>query len=278
VSAPATLPDGYVRLDRGRFSLIAEEGILAHLVAAGLDGARAWDDAVARAGATAAGRGSVGKIRLAGADRIVKRLRRGGLLRALWRDRHLGSRRLLDNLVVPVAARARGVPTPAVRALALAAGPPGLWRGWVALDAVEGEDLLASARRDPGGMPGRLERVLPVVRAAHDAGLRHPDLNLSNLLVAADGTVHLLDLDGASLAGRPLSSRRRMAELLRLERSWHRHAATSAPAGVDPGELLLAAYARGDDALRRRLERLRGAGRAWLALRGVSWPRRGERP
>jgi tRNA A-37 threonylcarbamoyl transferase component Bud32 len=74
-------------------------------------------------------------------------------------------------------------------------------------------ERLRGARRERRALARRLGETLG---ALHRAGLDHPDLKHSNLLVEADGGVALLDLD-ALRALRPLAWRRRVLALGELE-------------------------------------------------------------
>ncbi len=76
--------------------------------------------------------------------------------------------------------------------------PDGTW--YLALEYVEGEDLLTHAGRLPLGERLRLFRdVLEAVAYAHERGVVHRDLKPSNILVAADGRPRLLDFGVAKL-------------------------------------------------------------------------------
>ncbi|MDN3525034.1 3-deoxy-D-manno-octulosonic acid kinase [Halomonas sabkhae] len=65
-----------------------------------------------------------------------------------------------------------------------------------------------------------LQRVGRTIRRFHAAGLDHVDLNARNLLVDAEASVWLIDLDRCRLR-RP--GRWQQANLTRLERSLHKH-------------------------------------------------------
>ncbi len=118
----------------------------------------------------------------------IKRFKYPGFLqqvRRLLADRARREFRILREL------RGRGLPVP----------EPAAWAG-------DGRTTFLFTREIPGASPLRslpLTRPLLLelgrfVRRILDAGLRHPDLHIGNILVAG-GDMHLVDLHGASLAG-----------------------------------------------------------------------------
>jgi len=242
----------------------------------GLDRAEGWS-ALLRREAGAAGRGATAVLTTATGHALrLKAMCRGGLVARLWRDRFVGSGRLLANLTLPLEALRRGVRTPRARALLLVQGPPGLWRGWLAMDEISGARDLA--RRLSGDQPPPtrvLVAALHAVRGMHDAGVEHLDLNLGNLaVVESDDAVEgwILDLDRARLWPGPVPGGRRSAALLRLERSAAKlaHRGASAVARVPP-DAWGAWYAGDDRDMARRIERHRRGGRLALALHRLGW-------
>jgi 3-deoxy-D-manno-octulosonic acid kinase len=211
---------GFVLRRRDGRLLVASPDALDELVELGFDDPATWESSIA-SGCIPGGRGGSSLLRLGdGTVLRLKRLRRGGALAPLWRDRFAGSGRILANLTLPTAIAARGIATPRAEALLVVSGPPGLHRGWLATRNVAGaEDLAAAARRL--GPPDR-ERWCPVlhfVRSMHDAGLEHRDLNATNLVWTPAGLA-VVDLDGARLHSGPLSPALRLRALRRLDRSW----------------------------------------------------------
>ena len=92
------------------------------------------------------------------------------------------------------------------------------------------------------------------MRAFHDAGARHADLHLGNLLFRARGAdfdIWVIDLDGARLA-EPPSAQERMQELMRLQRSLVKHG-LSERLGIRARASFFAAYTGGDRVLRSAL-------------------------
>jgi hypothetical protein len=174
-------------------------------------------------------------------DWVVRHYVRGGAVAApLLGDRYarLGEPRPVREADVSDRVRARGVATPEVRAFVLyPAGP--FYRADIATvripDARDLADLSLGPDRDDESERVEAWRAAGrLLRAAFDAGLVHPDLNLRNVLVAGGGSGgggvggdgsggggmrgYLLDLDGARLVQR-VSPRHVHMMLQRLHRS-----------------------------------------------------------
>jgi len=151
---------------------------------------------------------------------VVRFGRRGGIVGRLVHARYLGLRpRPFRELRVSLAARARGAPIPEV----LAVGVHGwvLYRSAVVTLEVPGAApaLAALGRATNGAERQAVGRVAgTAVARLHAAGVMHPDLNLSNILVDAGGAT-IVDLDRARLV-QPAGGRlRRRWALRRLCRS-----------------------------------------------------------
>jgi 3-deoxy-D-manno-octulosonic acid kinase len=249
-------------VDRGAGRrLVVRADRRAAVLAAGLLQPSAWEGRLSSGGS---GRGRAGRLVLEDGEVVwLKRLRRGGTLASLWRERFLGRGRLLRNVTVALEAVARGVPTPRPVALLTEEGPPGLFRGWLATELVEGASDLAALLRAGRAGEADLRAALRAVRALHDAGIEHPDLNLGNLLVRpgpAGPEGFVIDLDRARLRRTALAPVSRQAALRRLERS---HAKLfGGPGPFDWYD----AYAEGNPGLGRYLAAGRPAGRLRLAL------------
>jgi hypothetical protein len=119
--------------------------------------------------------------------------------------------------------------------------------------ARDGLRLLAAAPQ-PDALAAAIVAAARAVRRFHDAGGRHADLHLGNLLFLARGTgvdALVIDLDRAR-ASAPPDARRRMRELMRLYRSLVKRGFAE-QIGLRGCARFLHAYCAGDRALRRGL-------------------------
>jgi hypothetical protein len=167
-----------------------------------------------------------------------------------------------------------GVDSPALLAIAERR------RAGLVLESWELSEFRADAQPLPAalaaGSAGRRSRrallaaVGDLVGALHAAGIDHPDLKPSNLLVAPTGALALLDLD-ALVPPRRLTWRRRLRALGQLEA----YARDLAP-GLSRSDRLrvLHAYLGRNPALRGERGRLARGASDWAARRVVAWSRR----
>jgi 3-deoxy-D-manno-octulosonic acid kinase len=267
-------PPGFERFAAGNRRLWVDARLADAALRAGLLEPDGWERAL-RAGGGPAGRAQTALVALPGCGRRLhlRPVRHGGAFAGLLGDRLLGLARPLSELAAAAALARAGAPVvrPVLVAARRRAGP--LWTAAVGTlheeDASDGVAFLEAA-------PGR-ERVLHAAEAAgravrrfHDAGGRHADLHVKNLLLRESGAAFqawLVDLDRAR-AGAPPPAGRRMAELARLYRSLVKRSLLDA-VGADGCARFFAAYAGGDGALAHRLlaylprERRRLALHAW---------------
>lgn len=250
---------GYaVERERGAV-VVALPSVMATVLSHIQDHATLYDAAAAMPGAESfTGRGAAYRLDLAGEDCVVRHYRRGGAVAHVLRDEYLraGEPRPLRELHASIAARQRGVDTPEVlAAIVYTAGP--LYRADLATryvpdsrdladvtfgDTTTRRDSEESARRDGDApehsrprAPWHAEKRIAAWRAAGQmlrttfaAGVRHPDLNLRNILIARrrdagpneeSVSALLIDLDKATVGAAPVSSSERDAMLARLHRS-----------------------------------------------------------
>jgi RIO-like serine/threonine protein kinase len=108
------------------------------------------------------------------------------------------------------------------------------------------------------------------VRALHDAGVEHADLNIKNVLVTRAGKGVVIDLDQGALRD-PFSDEARRANLVRLLRSAIKlHVRKGALEKRDPLRFLRA-YSRGEKALRSRAREWGREALPWIRLRSLVW-------
>lgn len=169
-----------------------------------------------------AGRGVSWAFMVAGEHWVVRHYRRGGAMARLLRDRYLklGATRPARELRASVAARARGIATPEV--VGYAVYPAGThYRADIVTRWIRGAEDLAAVTWGPDARTVA-ERAAAwgatgtVLASAFSNGLRHPDLNLRNILVSGDRTgpdAWLIDLDRCRVCDRlPEGERRLMLE------------------------------------------------------------------
>jgi 3-deoxy-D-manno-octulosonic acid kinase len=251
-------------------------------VSLGLADAAGLDRRLASASG-AGGRAGSALLALPGGLRLhLRPVRHGGWLAPLWGDRLLGLGRPLRELEANAALRERGAPVP--RPVLVA----GLRRGWLWSAAVgtlhedDTRDGLAwiDARPTRRALAAVARAAARAVRRFHDAGGRHADLHLGNLLLRErPGGVEVLviDLDKARVGAAP-DAARRMRELMRLYRSLAKRGAADA-FGARGCARFLHAYCGGDRALRSALlarlpqerRRLSRHARSWRAPWARSW-------
>jgi len=195
------------------------------------------------------GRAPLERIAVPGGVALVRPCRRGGLLGNIVRTVYLDGARFVRELAVADALHRRGIPTPEIIAAVRREVVRGAYRGEIIVREVPGAvDLAEALRTLPDGDAGteRKRQVLcataRLIRQAHDAGLRHPDLNARNILLAPDGTALVIDLDRAELADE-LSLADRTAMLARLYRSLHKLGLAPQPVTDDDWTAFYTAYA-----------------------------------
>lgn len=213
-----------------------------------------------------------------GPEVVVRRLRHGGALGPWLGGATLGPGRVLRELALTSALAGSGnalVPEPALALARRRWGP--VWECAIGTLRVPGRDLFALLREARGAAEreAALAAAARAVRAFHDLGARHADLNASNLLLAPRGgalAATVIDLDRARLRAR-VPAHRRAREIARLWRSLAKRGG-DARLSTAEREAFLGAYCAGDDALARALrvhlrrERMRTALHAWRYPRG----------
>jgi hypothetical protein len=233
-------------------------------------------DALARALATesgARGRSATAVVSLGDGARVLLRpVRHGGLLAPLWGDALLGLGRPLRELRVCAALRARGAPVPrALFVVGRRRGP--LWSaslGTAYEDGARDGLTLLAAGPEPAAITAAIRAAARAVRRFHDAGGRHADLHLGNLLFRARDAgfdALVIDLDRGRV-GAPPDAARRMRELMRLYRSLVKRGLEDR-VGARGVARFLHVYCAGDRALRHAL--LAALPREWRRMTRHRW-------
>jgi tRNA A-37 threonylcarbamoyl transferase component Bud32 len=255
-----TAPLGFERYRRGTRCLVVDAAFADAVRRLGLLEPGVLEDLIQR-GSRAGGRSRNSVLPLPGrTERLhLRPFHHGGLLGELWGDRLLGLGRPLSELRVSARLRAAGVPL--ARPLLVA----GHRRAGLLSRAVVGslhEEAAIDGAAFLAAQPdaARLLRAARVtgaaVRCLHEAGGRHPDLHVGNILLRehAGGTDALLvDFDRARVGERP-GPRARMMEIMRLYRSLLKRGLLET-AGAAGCRAFLAGYDGGDRTLRRALLR-----------------------
>ncbi len=173
----------------------------------------------------AKGRGGIGTLTLGGVDLVVRPYRRGGALGTLLHDRYVRPGRARAELELLAALRRDGVPV-VVPVAALARRRGAFWQLRLVTERLAGAlPVPAFLATHPELRRFAMAAVGVVVRLAFEAGLRHPDLHLDNVLCVARGDrvrAVLVDLDRARLR-KPLDEATRDAMLVRMQRHVARH-------------------------------------------------------
>ncbi len=211
------------------------------------------------------GRGPLVLLSLGGAPAVGKRAVHGGFAGPLLGGLYWGSGRILAQLHAALRLREHGISTPDVLAVGWRAVFPGLAAQAIVTRAIPGaENLYEAARHDA---PWRRRRVIlsqsaALVRAMHDAGFLHADLNVTNLILggtATGGRIHVVDLDKGRFVAE-VGLRERAANLARLVRSYRKW--IQGGSRLTPREeiFFLRCYSQSDRAFLRSLLRRLGRG------------------
>jgi hypothetical protein len=224
MTAHAGVPSGYVSERLGGVTLVARVESLA-AARSMIEDAGSLHAYAASRGAALPGRGRGVALHVAAdsADWVVRHYLRGGRVAPLLHDRYLrfGRWRPIRELHASVAARRRGVRTPAVEAACIAISGC-FYRGDIATRLVPAAmDLATLVLRGEADDPPSWRAAGRLLRDALEAGVVHPDLNLGNVLIQRTGeelAAHLVDLDRVRLVER-LSRWQRVRMLNRFHHS-----------------------------------------------------------
>jgi len=211
------------------------------------------------------------------AQLVLRRFRPGGLLARLRPSSLASPERPLAELRAHAALWQRGAPVaePAF-AVARRSAAGRRWHFVVASVRIDDAEpaLAAIARASTAQQLAALARAAgAAIRAFHDAGGRHADLHVGNLVAACAGErAWIVDLDRARADLRP-TPRRRACELARLYRSLAKRGLLD-PIDDDARRAFWDAYVAGDRALESALARAWRCQRPGRALRALARARR----
>lgn len=177
----------------------------------------------------AEGRGAAAFFHHDGRDYVLRHYRRGGWVARLSADRYCWSglerTRAWREWRLLAALCSEGLPVPRPVAAHVSREGPFYRADLVTLRIPDATPLAERLMRGPIGDPA-WRAVGAAVRRLHDAGVNHADLNARNILLAGDGSVHIIDLDKSRrVAGK---GDWRAANLARLRRSLDKFHATVA--------------------------------------------------
>jgi hypothetical protein len=225
--SPHRAPPGYERLRRPGIDAVAR-ATLADAVGEALSAGSLYQYAAHHPEARAMrGRALAYAVPLPdGATRVVvRRSRHGGLLAPLTGEIFFGGTRAPHELEVSLRLTREGIPTPEVIAYSTYEVAPLLRRADVATREVTGAADLATtleSDRDPAAVRDAVRGVARLLARMASAGVRHPDLNVRNVLIARDANgdreAWLLDVDRVWF-DIPRHPRVREANLSRFSRS-----------------------------------------------------------
>ena len=208
--------DGFTVVRRGQVHALAATAYSAAVESALLDKAGCYP-------LNASGRGDMLQFSLAdGVQGVLRICRRGGLLGRILKEGFLLSNRPFKEFCTHLIVLQRGVAAPALLGVQWERRGV-LFYGALATALLPGADLhtwLRDDHRDTNTIQQILKSCGVCIRAMHDKGVWHADLQLKNLVIADTG-IFLLDFDKAHVHDN-LSNWKRARNLLRLRRSFEK--------------------------------------------------------
>ena len=229
--APAPLPSGYERMRFDNAEIVALASALPRVSEAIRDHRTLYDYAAAhQTHPRLQGRAPVyvAPLPRGGPTVVVRHARHGGMLARVTGDRFPGATRAPRELALSTRLSALGVPTPTIVAYAVYPAGPLLARSDVATLHIGHSADLASILAGAANIITRVDAVTgaaALLVAMARTGVRHPDLNLKNILLAltASGTAraYLLDIDRVRIErARAAAAAANAMRLLRSVRKW----------------------------------------------------------
>lgn len=174
---------------------------------------------------------------------VIRQYKRGGLSRFLLPDIFWGDNRAVKEAVITAKAASSGVPAPEVLGIIIRPVFGPLCRLWIITKEIKAptlENAITSLKNihPPAALFTRKLNLIKTAAAAikklHQAGIRHRDLHIRNILIDAD-KAYIIDLDGAT-AWRTKSDE--IESLIRLNRSIAKHLGITGISATDRLRLL----------------------------------------
>ena len=227
---PAPLPSGYERGRAGDAEVVARASVLPSVLDA-MRGRTLYEYAAAnQCRPRLQGRAPVYVAALPGGGPTVavRHARHGGLLARVTGDRFPGATRAPSELALSARLATLGIPTPTIVAYAVYPAGPLLARSDVATLHIDHSVDLAAVLAGVSSMISRADAVMgaaTLLVAMARTGVRHPDLNLKNILLAltSAGTAraYLLDIDRVRIdRARAAAASANALRLMRSIRKW----------------------------------------------------------
>ncbi len=227
------IPTSFSLTEKGRVSLLLKEEYQNLLLAQGIDDLKTFLRKTSQTAHYLKGRTLHPSIPFGDGKRmVVRQYSHGGLLRAITGNLYLFGARSFRELALTEEIRSCGIPTiPTIGAIHHRAFFPFYQAYFLSLEVPLAVDLIQYFDQI-GSHPFRetisrkrktIRSLGHLIRQFHQAGFFHGDLQLKNILVAGDQLL-LIDFD-RSYRKSSLSTRERMKNLLRLNRSaekWRR--------------------------------------------------------
>jgi tRNA A-37 threonylcarbamoyl transferase component Bud32 len=280
----AAYPLGFVLISRGRTTIAVRDEYRELLLNQGIESPEKLIDAYPKGIAAHTGRGINPSIPIQGRDQenmVIRKYRRGGLLRFILPDAYWGGHRPFRELCVTAEALQSGIPTVSVLAAVTeqVAGP--IYRGYLISRELPSSrdlpDVLKSLAMSPAQewftkKRAILTQVAQAVSSMHDRGFYHGDLNLKNILLAThpEDTVYILDWD-KSWYKEKLSQAERSRNVLRFCRSMAKLKEKGLPFTERDQLFFLRAYWGDDKSMKKRLRRDFVRMKVSLGLRKLRW-------
>jgi 3-deoxy-D-manno-octulosonic acid kinase len=255
------IPKSFSLIEKGRVSLLLKEEYKTLLLAQGVDDLKTFLRKSHQTAHYLKGRTLHPSIPLGDGKRMVLRqYSHGGLLRAITGNLYLFGERSFRELALTEKIRSCGIPTIlALGALHHRVFFPFYQAYFLSLEVPRAMDLIQyfheisanPSRENISSKRKTIRSIGHLIRKFHEAGFFHGDLQLKNILAAGDQSL-LIDFD-RSYHKSALSTRERMKNLLRLNRSAEKWRRLGLPVTRTDRWRFFLAYAGGDKAIREAM-------------------------